>query len=92
MEYSTFGPMEQNRLIEWCGGCKDPDDWSGGRVDYEPRNHPHLFVVKVEAEKELALPGDTNSGEQGLVSESRAGEDHGPEWSTIRMIANTGQR
>lgn len=54
-ELPTFSPTEQNRFIEWRGCGEDPDHRPGCGIDYESRDDPGLFVVEVEAEKELTL-------------------------------------
>jgi hypothetical protein len=73
MELSAVWSMEQNRLIEWRGSRKDPDDWAGYGVNDESRDHSGPVVVKVEAEKKLSLPGETGSRAKGFMSESGSG-------------------
>ena len=64
MKRPAFGPREENRLIEWRGSRKHPNDRPGRGVDDQARHHPGLFVMKVEAEEELSLSGAADSGQK----------------------------
>lgn len=84
--------MEQNGLIEWSGIRENANDRTGGGVDHESRNHVGPLVVKVEAEKKLALPDGAGGGQKNLLTESGTGESQRPERSARTAIAIAGQR
>jgi len=79
VEHAALGPVEEDGLVEGSGGLEDSDDRTGRRVHDEPRDDPCLFVVEIETEKELALPGGASNGEKRLLTERRTGQRERPE-------------
>jgi len=92
MKHPALLALKQNGLIVRRIRRKDSDDGSCCGVDYESRHHPTALIAKVEAEKVLALSGETHRGPKGLLAEIGCREGKRPQWGNFLALARPGRR